>query len=187
MSVDTKSTRELIIDSAFDLFITNGYHGTSMRNIADAAELAVSGIYNHFANKKAIFQAVIKRWHPFMQMHPQLEMVTGNSVRERLVDTIERIIQTYEANPKTYHLLFIEIVEFDTQHLPIIFEEIYPSIQTWVRHLKQAEGQLRIDADDLLFQWLMSILFAYFTAKYIMKQQINMDNFISIYVDGMIL
>jgi len=74
---DSKPTRDHIIDTAFELFIAKGYHGTSMRNIADTAGLAVSGMYNHFSNKEAIFEAIIRRWHPFVRMQPQLEKVEG--------------------------------------------------------------------------------------------------------------
>ena len=183
---DTKPTREHIIDTAFDLFIAKGYHGTSMRNIADSAGLAVSGMYNHFSNKEAIFEAIIRRWHPFVRMIPQLEQVEGETVRERLEDTIRRVIAIYDSNPNAYHLLFIEIVEFDGQHMPQLFSELQSSMQLWVQRLQEAQGQLKATAPDLLFQWLMSILFAYSMAGRIMPQSFDLDIFIEIYLDGMI-
>lgn len=186
MTAGNKPTREHIIDTAFDLFITKGYHGTSMRNIADAAGLAVSGMYNHFSNKEAIFEAIIRRWHPFVRMIPQLDQVEGATVRERLEDTIRRVIAIYDSNPDAYHLLFIEIVEFDGQHMPQLFTELQSSMQLWVRHLMQAKGKLATNAPDLLFQWLMSILFAYSIAGRILQQKTDVDSFIEIYLDGMI-
>src|SRR5690606_25717500 len=119
---------------------------------------AVSGIYNHFANKEAIFEAIIKRWHPFVRMQPQLAQVEGETVRERLADTIHRVITVYDAIPNAYHLLFIEIVEFDGKHMPDLFLEVQASTETWVKALRQAKGSLKTDAPDVLFQWLMSIL-----------------------------
>lgn len=185
MTVETKHTRDHIIDIAFELFIAKGYHGTSMRNIAESAGLAVSGMYNHFSNKEAIFEAIIRRWHPFVRMIPQLEQVEGETVRERLADTIRRVIAVYDENPNAYHLLFIEIVEFDGQHMAQLFSELQSSMQVWVEHLRVAQGQLKVTAPDLLFQWLMSVLFAYSMAGRIMPQSLDLDNFIAMYLDGM--
>ena len=157
-----------------------------MRNIADTAGLAVSGMYNHFSNKEAIFEAIIRRWHPFVRMTPQLQQVEGETVRERLEDTIRRVLAIFDSNPDAYHLLFIEIVEFDGQHMPQLFSELQASMQSWVQHLKQAKGELRTDAPDLLFQWLMSILFAYSIEGRILQRKTDMNTFIAIYLDGMI-
>jgi hypothetical protein len=42
-----------------------GYHATSMRQIAERADLALGGIYNHFASKEDIFEAIIMDKHPY--------------------------------------------------------------------------------------------------------------------------
>ncbi|MCE7861481.1 MAG: TetR/AcrR family transcriptional regulator, partial [Chloroflexi bacterium CFX2] len=52
-------TRLAIEDAAVELFIEQGYHATSMRQIADRAGLALGGIYNHFASKEEIFEAIV--------------------------------------------------------------------------------------------------------------------------------
>ena len=187
MTTKDKPTREHIIDCAFDLFIAKGYHGTSMRDIANVAELAVSGIYNHFSNKEGIFEAIIRRWHPFVRMQPQLEEVIGDTVRDRLIDTIRRIITVYDSNPNSYHLLFIEIVEFDGKHMAQLFSELQTSMLLWVGGLKQAQGKLVTDNPVLLFQWLMSVLFAYSIAGRIMTEHVDTDTFILMYCDGMAL
>jgi AcrR family transcriptional regulator len=44
-------TRETILDAARQLFIQQGYHGTSMRQIASQAGIALGSLYNHFPNK----------------------------------------------------------------------------------------------------------------------------------------
>lgn len=54
--IEQQSTRELLLTVALRLFTTKGYHGTSMRDIASDAGIRVSGIYNHYSNKEAIFE-----------------------------------------------------------------------------------------------------------------------------------
>ena len=52
-----EQTRNAILQAAHDLFVQQGYHGTSMRQIAKQAGLALGGLYNHFASKEDVFQA----------------------------------------------------------------------------------------------------------------------------------
>ncbi|WP_206613413.1 TetR/AcrR family transcriptional regulator [Parahaliea mediterranea] len=54
-------TAAAILDAAEAHFADNGYHGTSLRNIATSAGLQEPGIYNHFASKEAIYAAVLHR------------------------------------------------------------------------------------------------------------------------------
>jgi len=57
----SQSTAERIIDAAEQLFAENGYEGTSLREIAHAVGIREPSIYAHFANKEAIYGAVIDR------------------------------------------------------------------------------------------------------------------------------
>jgi AcrR family transcriptional regulator len=50
-----------IMDVAEDLFATRGYNGTSLRQIAEGAGIKEPGLYNHFAGKQALYEAVLHR------------------------------------------------------------------------------------------------------------------------------
>ena len=54
-------TASRILDVAENLFAHQGYDGTSLRQIADAAELKEPGIYNHFSGKQGLYEAVLFR------------------------------------------------------------------------------------------------------------------------------
>jgi len=49
-----------ILDKAGNLFWQKGYHGTSMRDIADACDCKAANIYNYFKGKEDILFEVIK-------------------------------------------------------------------------------------------------------------------------------
>lgn len=186
MVTEQQSTRELLLDVALHLFTTKGYHGASMRDIAREANLAVSGIYNHFGNKDEIFEAVMRRYHPFVRVQDLLPKVEGHTVRERLADTIRRLIASFDSKPESYRLLFIEIVEFDGQHLPILAKDVQAKVVAWIQRLQDAEGELRVSDPHLLFHWLMTILFAYSSSQQIMQFTFDLEQFIALYVDGII-
>lgn len=55
-----KQKRELILDSALELFAENGFHATSISQIAKKAEISKGLIYNYFESKNEILSEIIK-------------------------------------------------------------------------------------------------------------------------------
>lgn len=53
------TTKDRIIEAALELFSQRGYDGVSVRDIARAVGIRESSIYNHFANKRAIFDGIV--------------------------------------------------------------------------------------------------------------------------------
>lgn len=49
-----------ILRAALDCFAEQGYHGTSVREIATRARLSVPGVYHHHASKQALLVAVME-------------------------------------------------------------------------------------------------------------------------------
>lgn len=59
---DTRSgKRQSILDAAEALFLSNGLRGTSMEAIARRAGVAKPTLYKHFADKQAVFDALLSR------------------------------------------------------------------------------------------------------------------------------
>lgn len=55
------STKERIVEEALTLFSTNGYKGTSVKNIADAVGIKDSSIYKHYKSKREIVDAIVEQ------------------------------------------------------------------------------------------------------------------------------
>src|ERR1700742_4633500 len=49
-----EEVRASILDTAWEMVLTEGWHSFSIRKIADAIEYSVPVIYSHFENKDAI-------------------------------------------------------------------------------------------------------------------------------------
>ena len=59
------TTRDRILDVALDLFIDQGYDGTSLRQIADRLGITKAARYYHFEAKEDILMALHLRLHEF--------------------------------------------------------------------------------------------------------------------------
>ncbi|MBI5443616.1 MAG: TetR/AcrR family transcriptional regulator [Deltaproteobacteria bacterium] len=93
-----RSRREELIGAAVDLFASNGYKGTSIRDIANALGVSVSNIYNYFENKEALWLAVLE--HSIKDLPQKLR-----SVWDIEMDPVSRfrlLIKTHLATSGTH-------------------------------------------------------------------------------------
>jgi AcrR family transcriptional regulator len=56
-----EKTAVRILDAAENLFAAQGYDGTSLRQIAEITGIKEPGLYNHFASKQGLYEAVLHR------------------------------------------------------------------------------------------------------------------------------
>ncbi len=91
MPADTEQTEKMtkgartaqrILDVAEDLFARHGYNGTSLRQIADQAGIKQPGLYNHFAGKQALYEAMLFRALNPMALALSRHMESASSLRE---------------------------------------------------------------------------------------------------------
>jgi len=54
-------TRDAILDAAHQLFLTNGYAGTSIKSVAEDASVSQQTVYNTFGDKPSLLYAVAAR------------------------------------------------------------------------------------------------------------------------------
>jgi AcrR family transcriptional regulator len=98
--------RDLILDAARELFITEGYEGVSMRKVADRIEYSPTAIYLHFADKQELFRELCHA--DFAALAEQLNLLAQHP------DPVERLRQTGLAYiqfglhyPNHYKLMFM--------------------------------------------------------------------------------
>lgn len=60
--VKKKAVRDAILEAAKKLFTKNGYSGTTLSDIASAADVTTSNIYNYFPSKLGILYALYEPW-----------------------------------------------------------------------------------------------------------------------------
>ncbi len=79
--------REQILDAATELFRRNGFPGTGIDEIGEAAGITGPGIYRHFASKDEILLAVLDRiWDLLRPVVDEVSGLSPEAALERLID-----------------------------------------------------------------------------------------------------
>ncbi len=150
-----------ILESAYSLFLRQGYHGTSMRQIARQAGIALGGIYNHFPNKEAIFIAVLDVYHPYQTILPALAQSSAPSLEDFLRQAASRIEAALDERPEFINLVLIELTEFDGRHLSDLYDRIAPQIYQIVQHFTDAPETLRPMPVPVMVRAFIGLLLSY--------------------------
>ncbi|MEJ2601628.1 MAG: TetR/AcrR family transcriptional regulator [Anaerolineales bacterium] len=145
-----ETTRQAIIEASYQLFTEQGYHGASMRAIAARAGITAGSIYNHFADKERIIQAVILKYHPIMRVLPHLSEVEGASAEELIRDAAHRLAQEVESAPGVLNLVFVELIDLQGKHFSELAQAMYPQVQQFVEKV-YASGEIDHSRDPVLF------------------------------------
>lgn len=195
------ATRQKLLAAAHKLFLQQGFHGTSLRQIAEEAGVAVGGIYNHFATKEDIFAAVLDAFHPYHVLIPALEEieVTPNETAESFVRQAAQTVyaKTWGAEMQVLPLIFMELLEFQGRHLLSLAETMVPKFMVFVQRFMQLQGRLRQLPPPIVLRAFMSLMIGFMMTELLLRntklvQQFNLsseqwlDGLVTIYLHGIL-
>ena len=84
--------------AALEIFALHGYHGASIRMIAEAAGLSVPGLYHHYKSKQAILAAVVEAAMTEMLAHTAAAAEdAGDSPTTRFANVVECLARFHMA------------------------------------------------------------------------------------------
>jgi len=187
-------TRKAIADAAYELFLEQGYSATSMRRIAESAELALGGIYNHFSGKEEIFEAIILDKHPYKQILPVIIAAPGSTMTDFVHNAAHTLVDELGKRPDFIRLMFIEIVEFNSKHMPTFFDEIFPEFLPLVDRFQAPSGELRPIPPPLLLRAFLGMFFSFYMTELITEHidlpemhENALDSFVEIFLHGILV
>jgi len=165
-------TRHAIEDAAISLFLEQGYHATSMRQIADQAGLALGGIYNHFSSKDEIFQGIIIDKHPYKKILPAILSAEGETVGEFFKNASTIVITELSKQPEFINLMFIELVEFKGKHGSMMLREIAPKVLPVFEKIVKSRKNLRVTNPAVLMRSFFGMVISYFITEMIISDSV---------------
>ena len=189
-----KTTRLAIEDAAVELFMEHGYHATSMRQIAEQAGLSLGGIYNHFASKEEIFEAIIIDKHPYRKILPMILQAEGETAEDFLRNATKIAMNELGSEPLFIKLMFIEIVEFDGKHGAVMLKEIAPKVLPVFEKLVKSRQGLRVTNPAVLLRSFFGMIISFYITEMVISKSViskllpknPMDSYVDIFLHGIL-
>ncbi|NPA26054.1 MAG: TetR/AcrR family transcriptional regulator [Chloroflexi bacterium] len=174
--------RTAILNTAYELFSRQGYHGTSIRQIARRNQVALSTIYYYFGSKENLFASVYEHFHPAPLLLERLQGRTYQSREDLLRHAWQALMDFLEASPEFIHIMFIEWVEFQGRHAPYVWTRFLPQ---WRALLEPVFGQGLSDTDLLaLFGSLIGYAFGYVIARQNQRYPASKERLLQLFLHG---
>jgi len=138
--------RQRILEQARHLFSLHGYHGASIRDIAQACGLSNAALYYHFGNKQNLFFEVLKEYIAVVTRQLQEAGAGEGSCRERLARIADAYAQIIVESQSAIQTLFRDLTQFDREEIRHLLPDARGRIQSTITTVLEegiAAGEIR--------------------------------------------
>jgi TetR/AcrR family transcriptional repressor of mexAB-oprM operon len=119
-------THQSILETAKELFLTNGYKNTSTRDIAKAANITQPALYYHFSNKEILFLEINKQIGSQLKSEIEKIVKKPESLETQLIQCTEALLNVYHRDIFSFiHQSAVEMEPENKQKLFFILNEYY--------------------------------------------------------------
>lgn len=153
--IQSEQTRRRIVEAAADVFVSKGFEGSSIADLARATHLTKGAIYHHFESKGDLFFAVIEMVRENWYGAVVRDVLKNRNGLERIGILIDNHARLVGKHP-TLCLVMASLVrdtdlecsdsKFATALLEV-YSEVVKFIESIVRK-GQAAGEIRSDVDS---------------------------------------
>jgi len=159
------STREQILDAAEGLFSRHGVDGVAVRDLARAAGLTPSSLYNHFPSKQALYDAVLER-----DLRPLMEIIAaavrpGALERDAVRGTLDKLVVHLSSRPNFAGLLQRALLEESVTIQNLMARSLGALYREGVEAVRRSAPDAGWEASEIphLSVALFGLIFGYFT------------------------
>lgn len=119
-----KEKKGAIEDAARELFIKQGFHATSMRDISRRADVSLGNFYNYFPTKEAIFESIINGYlqvidEKLRDIFGEIDEPLEPANLRRLAGMVGELVNQHS---DFWLLMYIDVLEFQNRHFRKMFE-----------------------------------------------------------------
>jgi len=131
----SERSRSQILDAALKLFSHHGYGATSVRDIAEAANLSKGNVYHHFPDKESIFRALLDQYFQAMTLpdFPFNQALANGTFPDNLEAMGLAARETVRQYREHVALIYVDVVEFDGSHVRKFYEDMADRFATFMR------------------------------------------------------
>ena len=159
----SERSRAQILAAALKLFSTRGYHGTSVRDIADAARVSTGNVYHQFPDKESLFNTLLEQyWEALAQPGLPFNKALAEGA---FPNDLEKLARGARASVDKYRryvaLIYVDVVEFEGTHIRRFYADMANRFEAFLRLNREqlALDQLRDGVPPLTAVMLASRFF----------------------------
>lgn len=152
--------RALILDAAARLFAEKGFHRTTTRDIAKAADVSEGTLYNYFETKDELLMGIMGQLVESQQMEARLDEGLPGDARDFLRAMLRYHKATTEEVGPMYQAVFSEILVDPDLRQRYYRELVLPRLLVVEDHLRHRKdmGQIKIDDTALVARILIGLI-----------------------------
>jgi len=139
MCADKLDKREVIMETALSLFSEKGYEGTSIRDIAQKADVNLAMINYYFGSKEKLFEAIVEeRINKLQVKFDELENDKTLNEIEKIDLIIEYYVDRFFSNPDFHKVMEQEMLVSNRHELhQILIESINKKINFFSKTIEK--------------------------------------------------
>lgn len=145
--------RRRLLDAAATAFATGGFAGTSLRSIADQAEVTPAMVSYYFGDKAGLLEAVLRDGFALVLDAMNRSLRASDSTRAPVQALVAGYLEALNAHPWLPRIVVQEVISRDTPLRKLFVEQFaYEALKLAVPLLRQEQraGRLRDDLDTRL-------------------------------------
>jgi len=166
-----EKNKDRIEEAAKKLFIKQGFHATSMRNIAARAGTSLGNVYNYYRTKEEILGSIISKYQTTIdgRLRSIFDEIDQPLEPESLVRFGGQIKKMVNDHHDFWLLMYIDVLEFENRHFRKMFEGLVENLRR--RYASQFEelrnrGAVHSDVDPAVaFTAVYMQFFNYFLVE----------------------
>jgi AcrR family transcriptional regulator len=114
---NNRTQQQRILEAARALFLSQGYNGSNLRDIAREAKVSMGGIYHHFTSKEEIYKTLLQQSDVAQDMFQILRLFQAPEFPENLAAVGDAIAKTVRKHRDSFKLFYIDVLEFQGRNV----------------------------------------------------------------------
>jgi AcrR family transcriptional regulator len=129
---DVLRNKRKIEAAALQVFVKQGFHGTSIRDIANASGVSIGNIYNYYKTKEDLYKAIAEHYETRMQAlrASAIEGTDDLFDPDNLLKFAERLREIVHNETDYWRLMYIDVTEFGNQHFAHLYRNLAKDLKS---------------------------------------------------------
>lgn len=149
-----KETRQLLLESAVEVFAQLGFHGASVEKIAEYAGFSKGAVYAHFNSKEELFLAILEK-----QMHLHVynihQIIDQQHSLSHFIEAMDEYSLSIRKKNRTWSMLNLEFLLYVMREESVrhkwsnMITESVEQISKAIEKLMSKENKFTLSADEM--------------------------------------